>query len=144
MRTYLKQLFPVILSIVVIVIGGCNPDEDNGDGIVGTWTVTSWVEDGVSDPDVPSYQLQLVVTSTAITMSGANVPFVYSGSYTLSSADQLQATLIETTNNSEINQYEWTVDANITESDLSFNGTGVAKSPFWPDRSFDFQLTATR
>lgn len=143
MKTYLKRFLPALV-IIILIASGCTPEEEGGDQFIGTWNVTSWVDNGVSDPDVASYQLTLVITSSTITMSGANVPFIYEGSYTLSNSNALQATLDETTNNSEINQYEWTVDANITESDLSFNGNGVARSPFWPDRSFDFQLTATR
>jgi hypothetical protein len=70
--------------------------------------------------------------------------FNYTGSFTISDDDHINATINETTNNSEINQMIFSVGADIGSSELKLNGNLIKKSPFWPDNSVTLSMTATK
>jgi hypothetical protein len=75
---------------------------------------------------------------------GTAEPFNYTGNYTIDGANHINAILNETTGNSEINQWEMSVDANIGASELQMEGTTIKRSPFWPDNTVAVVITATR
>jgi hypothetical protein len=127
----------VAATLLAIALFGCNTDEDNETGLYGNWNVTVWSEDGVADPDVPSYNAVLTITEAGVMTFafGTAEPFNYTGNYTIDGANHINAILNETTGNSEINQWEMSVDANIGTSELQMEGTTIKRSPFWPDNT---------
>lgn len=139
---YKSTFFIIVLPL--LIMSGCNIDENGDAELVGSWNVTTWEEDGNPNPDVTSFQLVMQITETTITLSGSSFPFVYTGGYTIDENNHVEATLNETTGNSEINQYEWSVDATITSSNLELTGTRIRRSPFWPDESGSLEITASR
>mgnify|MGYP007046996069 FL=1 len=98
----------------------------------------------MAQPEVVQSEVVLVFTNTTMTISGTTFPFIYSGTYTLDGNNQLTAVLDETTGDSEINQYEFLVDATISAASLTLDGTMIAYSPFWPDDSKAIVIGATR
>ena len=134
------------MLVTVVTFGGCNTDSsDSESDLEGSWTVTSWVQDGVAQPEAVSSGLIIVFTNETMTISNTTgESFIYSGSYTMDEVDHIEATLNETTGNSEINQYEFSVDAGISSSTLTLDGDMIARSPFWPDNNSTISIAATR
>jgi hypothetical protein len=129
----------------ICTFGSCNTDSPESEtDLAGTWTVTSWVEDGVAQPEVVESGVRIVFSSTTMTMSGSTFPFIYTGNYTIDEVDHIEAVLDETTGGSEINQYEYSVDATISSSNLSLSGNQTSHSPFWPDETKTILITAER
>ena len=62
-----------------------------------------------------SYQLVLTITEAGeMTFAfSTSEPFVYTGDYTISTADHVNTVLNETTGNSEINQWDMSIDATL-------------------------------
>jgi hypothetical protein len=142
----LSTIIPFILSVLTsLSFVGCNSDPtDSETELAGTWTVTSWVEDGTARPEVVSYGLLIGFSGSTMTMSDPSSSFVYSGSYTIDENDHIEAVLDLTTDNSEIIQHEFSVDATLSLSNLTLNGNMVAYSPFWPDNNSTISMVATR
>jgi hypothetical protein len=136
----------VAAALLAITILGCNTEEDNETGLYGNWNVTAWSEDGVADPDVASYNAVLTITEAGVMTFAFDTeePFNYTGNYTIDGTNQINAILNETTGNSEINQWEMSVNANIGTSELRMEGTTIKRSPFWDDDNVASIITATR
>jgi len=151
----MKNRFKIIvfpLVIVLILFNSCQKDNSNTNtaGVIdGTWTVTSWSESGVAQPNVPSYQIALSFTNVSnntgtMTFNSPTIPFNYTGNFSIDGNNLLTATLNETTGNMEINQWILSMTPNIGANNLTLTGTVLEKSPFWPDNTENVVFEATR
>lgn len=140
------------LFILLFLFSSCDKDNTNTNvaGVVnGDWTITAWIEDGTPGPDAATYDITLsftnVVNNTGIiTFNTSVIPFNYTGTFSIDANNLLTATLDETTNNMEINQWVLSMNATIGANNLTLDGSMLKKSPFWPDATSHVIFEATR
>jgi hypothetical protein len=147
-KDYKAFLFP--LFILLLLFSSCAKEDSNVAGVIdGPWTVVSWTEDGVPEPDIASYEITLSFTNVAnktgiMTFNTSVIPFNYTGTFSIDANNLLTATLNETTNNMEINQWILSMNATIGANNLTLDGSTLKKSPFWPDATANVIFEATR
>lgn len=147
-KNYKIFLFP--LFVALLLFSSCKKEDSNTAGVIdGPWTVVSWIEDGTAEPDVATYEITLSFTNVAnntgiMTFTTSVIPFNYTGTFSIDANNLLTATLNETTNNMEINQWILSMDATIGANNLTLDGSMLKKSPFWPDATANVIFEATR
>lgn len=142
--TTAKHLLSFLFLTLVLGLAACEEETPEGDTISGDWNVTAWSENGVADTDVSSYGMIIAFSGNTMTISGSNIPFNYTGSYTLDANDNLTASLNETSGESEIEQFGFDVASTITSSSLALDGNLMKSSQFWSDTTVTVAITATR
>jgi hypothetical protein len=149
MRKNIKfSLFPLL--ILLFFFNSCTKeDSSTPEGIDGSWTLVSWVENGTAEPNVSQAEITLsftnVVNGTGImTFTTSVIPFNYTGTYSIDANNLLTATLDETTGEMEINQWIMSMDVIMGSNDLKLEGSILEKSPFWPDNTENVVFEATR
>jgi hypothetical protein len=141
-------LFP--LFILLLLFSSCKKEDSTASGeIDGSWTIVSWIEDGVAAPDAATSDITLSFTNVVngtgiITFTTSAIPFNYTGTFSIDANNLLTATLNETTGNMEINQWIISMDATIGANNLTLDGSMLQKSPFWPDSTGNIIFEATR
>jgi hypothetical protein len=143
------NLFLLPLFMGLLLFSSCSKEDTvfKAGEASGSWNVTAWIDDGVAEDDVAMYDITLSFTSNnsgTMTFTTSVVPFNYTGSFSIDANNLLTATLDETTNNMEIDQWILSMDATIGANNLTLDGSMLKKSPFWPDATSTVVFEATR